>query len=62
MAASVATASDRVAAATAFEEAATAAVVEDLVDDDTLEVLRATSERLCPFFGALSSPAYADVG
>lgn len=46
MAASVATARDRVAAATAFEEAASAAVVEDLVDDDTLETLRATSDEL----------------
>lgn len=46
MAASVATANDRVAAASAFEEAASAAVVEDLLDDDTLEVLRATSDKL----------------
>ena len=44
--ASVATASDRVAAAAAFEEAAMAAVVEDLVDDDTLEVLRGSSDEL----------------
>jgi hypothetical protein len=46
MSASVATAGDRVAAAAAFEEAATAAVVEDLVDDDTLETLRATTGEL----------------
>lgn len=46
MAASVATASDRVAAAAAFEEAATAAVAEDLVDIDTLEILRSTSQEL----------------
>lgn len=46
MSASVATASDRVAAAAAFEEAAMAAVVEDLVDDDTLEVLRSSSDEL----------------
>ena len=55
MAASVATASDRVAAATAFEEAATAAVVEDLVDEDTLEVLRATTDELIRSTG-LPSP------
>lgn len=46
MSVSVATASDRVAAAAAFEEAAMAAVVEDLVDDDTLEVLRSSSKEL----------------
>jgi hypothetical protein len=46
MAMSVASASDRVAAAAAFEEAAMAAVVEDLVDEETLETLRATSEEL----------------
>lgn len=46
MAASVASAADRVAAANAFEEAATAAVVEDLVDDETLETLRATTDEL----------------
>ena len=43
---SVATAADRVAAAAAFEEAAMAAVVEDLVDDDTVEVLRASVGEL----------------
>lgn len=46
MAMSVANAGDRVAAAAAFEEAAMAAVVEDLVDDETIETLRATSEEL----------------
>ena len=46
MSASVASATDRIAAAAAFEEAAMAAVVEDLADDDTLEVLRATSDEL----------------
>jgi hypothetical protein len=35
-----------VAAAAAFEEAATAAVAEDLVDIDTLEILRSTSTEL----------------
>ena len=43
---SVASAADRVAAAAAFEEAAMAAVVEDLVDGDTLEVLRASVGEL----------------
>lgn len=46
MSASVANADDRIAAAAAFEEAAMAAVVEDLADADTLDVLRATSDEL----------------
>jgi hypothetical protein len=46
MAVSVTKAQDRVAAAAAFEGAAMAAVVEDLADDDTLDVLRATSNEL----------------
>jgi hypothetical protein len=37
---------DRLAAAAAFEEAAMAEVVEDLVDDDTLEILRASTDEL----------------
>jgi hypothetical protein len=62
MAASVASAADRVAAAAAFEEAATAAVVEDLVDDETLETLRETTDELTrssalPAPGSLSSLA-----
>jgi hypothetical protein len=57
---SVASPRDRVAAATAFEEAAMAEVVEDLVDDDTLETLRASSDELIrssgvPSPGSLSS-------
>jgi hypothetical protein len=48
---SVASARDRVAAAAAFEEAAMAAVVEDLVDTETLEVLDATSGVLKRFRG-----------
>jgi hypothetical protein len=60
MSASIANAGDRVAAAAAFEEAAMAAVVEDLVDDDTLEELRATADELdrakgLPAPGALSA-------
>jgi hypothetical protein len=46
MAASVARADDRVAAAAALEEAVTAAVVEDLVDPETLDVLRSTNDQL----------------
>lgn len=46
MAMSVTNAQDRMAAATAIEEAAIAAVVEDLVDDDTIEVLRSTAGDL----------------
>jgi hypothetical protein len=52
---SVATAGDRVAAAAAFEEAAMAAVVEDLVDPETVEVLRSTSDQY-ERFGGLPSP------
>ena len=65
MAVSVVGASDRVAAAAALEEAAMAAVVEDLVDDDTLEELRSTWEGLVSLRGipspgslsALTAPA-----
>jgi hypothetical protein len=46
MAASVARPDDRVAAAAAFEAAATAAVAEDLVDDDTIDLLRGPTESL----------------
>jgi hypothetical protein len=46
MAVSVVRADDRVAAAAASEEAALAAVVEDLVDEDTLDVLRSTTDEL----------------
>lgn len=64
MAASVATAGDRVAAALAFEEAAMAAVVEDLVDADTLDILRSSSDELdrsigMPSPGSLSAFAAA---
>jgi hypothetical protein len=46
MAMSVTRARDRVAAAAAFEEAAMAEVVEDLLDPQTLEVLQSTSVEL----------------
>lgn len=57
---SVATPKDRVAAAAAFEEAAMAEVVEDVVDADTLEILRASTDELIrssevPSPGSLSS-------
>ena len=57
---SVTNAGDRLAAAAAFEEAAIAAVVEDLVEEETLAVLRATTVELdlaagIPSPGALSS-------
>jgi hypothetical protein len=60
MSASVASAKDRLAAAAAFEGTVTAAVVEDLVDAETLEVLNATSDELAslsavPSPGSLSS-------
>lgn len=60
MAVSVVRSSDRAAAAAALEEATIAAVVEDLVDEDTLEVLDSTWEELVslsgiPSPGALSS-------
>jgi hypothetical protein len=46
MAMSVTRAIDRVAAVSAFEEAAMAEVIEDLVDPDTLDVLRSTTAEL----------------
>ncbi len=55
MAVSVARADDRVAAAAAFEEAAMAAVVDDLADPDTLAVLRATADELAESTG-MSTP------
>jgi hypothetical protein len=63
MSMSVAGPADRMAAAAAFEEAAMAAVVEDLdVDDETLDVLRVTAMELTglgslPVPGSLSSIA-----
>jgi len=67
MSASVAGAKDRVAAAGAFEEATMAAVVEDLVDDETIDTLRATWDGLVassaiPAPGALSSIASPAAG
>jgi hypothetical protein len=67
MSASVATAGDRVAAVAALEEAAIAAVAEDLVDEDTVEVLRSTWDELTsstaiPSPGSLSSIAAPTAG
>jgi hypothetical protein len=62
MGVSVANARDRVSAAAAFEEAAMAAVVEDIVDDETVDVLRATTERLGEFTGLLPSGSIAAIG
>jgi hypothetical protein len=60
MSASVATAADRAAAAAAFEEAVTVAVVADVVDDETREILTATTDELAassalPAPGSLAS-------
>ncbi|MFL5778342.1 MAG: hypothetical protein ACJ761_05315 [Chloroflexota bacterium] len=62
---SVASGRDRLRAAAGLEEAAMAAVVEDLVDDDTLEVLRSTVDELgnlagLPSPGSISSIASPD--
>jgi hypothetical protein len=67
MSMSVASAVDRVAAVAAFEEATIAAVAEDLVDEDTLEVLRSTWDELTsssaiPSPGSLSSIASPATG
>jgi hypothetical protein len=67
MAVSVTRAEDRVAAAAAFEEAAMAAVVEDLVDEETTDILRSTTDGLVdmtgtPAPGALSSFASPPAG
>ena len=60
MGASVVRAGDRVAAAAAFEAAAIAAVAEDLVDPDTIDILREPADALLrttglPAPGALST-------
>lgn len=67
MAMSVTRAGDRVGAAAAFEDAVMAAVVEDLVDHDTLDVLRATAAELSgmtgmPLPGSLSTIGAPDLG
>ena len=67
MAVSVTRAEDRVAAAAAFEEAAMAAIVEDIVDEETTDILRSTTAGLfemtgMPTPGSLSSFATPKVG
>jgi len=67
MSVSVATAADRVAAAAAFEEATVAAIAEDLVDPETLDILGATWDQIAsssaiPSPGALSSIAATAAG
>ncbi len=62
MAASVASARDRVAAVAALEDAAIAAVTEDLVDDDTLVILRATADHLAGLTGIPTPMALSALG
>lgn len=62
MSVSVVRAGDRVAAAAAFEEAAIAAVVEDLVDNITLEVLRSSSDTLLRLTGLPAPGALSNLG
>jgi hypothetical protein len=64
---SVASAQDRFAAAEAYEEAATAAVAEDLIDDDTVQILRVSLDHLSamgrlPAAGSLSALTSSAVG
>jgi len=59
MAVSVVRASDRVAAEAALEEAVIAAVVQDLVDEDTLDVLRSTWDELARLRGIPSPGSLA---
>lgn len=67
MSVSVASAIDRVAAVAAFEEATIAAVAEDIVDEDTVEILRSTWDELVsstaiPTPGSLASVASPAAG
>ncbi len=50
------------AAAIAFEEAAMAAVVEDLVDEETLDTLRSTSDDLVSLTGLPSPGSLTAIG
>jgi hypothetical protein len=59
MAVSVVRAEDRVAAASALEEATMAEVVDDLVDEDTLDVLRSTLDELVSLRGIPSPGSLA---
>jgi hypothetical protein len=62
MSVSVVRAADRVAAAAAFEEAAMADIVEDLVDQDTVDVLRSTSAQLRDMAGMPAPGSLAELG
>ena len=62
MGASVVRANDRVAAAAAFEAAAVAAVAEDLVDTETLEILREPTETLRRMTGVPAPGALSNFG
>jgi hypothetical protein len=59
---SVANSRDRVSAAAAFEEAAMAAVVEDVVGEETVDVLRSTSNELGLLTGIVPPGSIAAVG
>jgi hypothetical protein len=58
---SVATPRDRLAAAAAFQEAVAAEVVEDLVDEDTLDVLRASADELTRSSGVPSPGSLSEL-
>jgi hypothetical protein len=62
MSMSVAGPTDRMAAAAAFEEAAMAAVVEDLVDPETLAFLRSTSDELASLTAIPTPGSIAEFG
>jgi hypothetical protein len=62
MSVSVLRAEDRVAAAAAFEEAAIAAIVEDLVDEETLGILRSTSAQLRDLAGLPTPGSLSELG
>ncbi len=53
---------DRAAVAAAFEEAVAAAVVDDLVDAETLAVLRGTSEQLAAMTGLREPGGLSNLG
>ena len=62
MGASVVRADDRVAAAAAFEAAAMAAVAEDLLDEETLEILKEPTESLRRTTGMPSPGSLSNFG
>jgi hypothetical protein len=62
MSMSVARSDDRVAATLALEEAAMAEVVEDLVDPETLAILRSTTEELASLTAIPTPGSIAEIG